>query len=234
MDSPCLLTDFKSANRKLPFLPTIRSDGSASMDSPLQVFTNPSCTVLGFDVVASSAREFAVSTLKVPFDPPSEQLVAALLKNPSKDVATAQRCFEVGVILAPLLRCRTESYRFCHRQYLGAKVSNFTNSALDSLTWSAIVPVQDPQSKTIVLKSPKDVYLTDGTQETSGKGYRSLWGSSSSLRSRAVMLTLETPAGSLLSTLGRVRTSSSDLWESRTSRHRRMSLLSSSTSLNTS
>jgi hypothetical protein len=90
------LSDGRSSNRKLPFLPCIRPDGSASFDSPLEIYTNPSCTALGFSVVASSAREFASSMLRVPADPPAERLVAALLKSPPRDVISAQRCFEVG------------------------------------------------------------------------------------------------------------------------------------------
>lgn len=88
--------DSRSPNRKLPFLPCIRPDGSAAFDSPLKIYTNPSCTALGLSVVASSAREFAITALKVPADPPAEHLVAALLRSPPRDVISAQRCYEVS------------------------------------------------------------------------------------------------------------------------------------------
>lgn len=112
----------------------------------------------------------------MPTDPPSEHLVAALLRSPPKDVIEAQRCFEVSLRLTPHpSRFRSDRASFPHSQYLGGKVSNFTNAALLSLNHTLIVPVLDATSRTMTLRAPKDIYLSDASAEGSGKGYKSLF-----------------------------------------------------------
>jgi hypothetical protein len=68
------LTYPASESRKLPFLPCIKPDGTASLGSPLDVFLNPECAVLGFSVVSSGARDLARDSLKVASDPPGKRL----------------------------------------------------------------------------------------------------------------------------------------------------------------
>lgn len=96
------LTYPASESRKLAFLPSIKPDGSAFLASPLEVFLNPDCAVLGFSVVSSGVRDLARDKLKVAADPPGFVLVEALIKSPSTDVEKAKQAFEVCMVIALL------------------------------------------------------------------------------------------------------------------------------------
>lgn len=86
-----------NAFASVSFLPAMSASGQLLLAKPGEVFTNPACSILGFSVTrpAISSAENAAK-LKIPTDPPMEQLVLALLGKPAMTVEKGQEIFEVS------------------------------------------------------------------------------------------------------------------------------------------
>lgn len=99
-----------SVARSVAFVPSIRgSDATAFLATPSETFTNGECAVLGFNVVASSARVEAIQKLKILSDPPAALLAETLVAKPPRDQESARKIFEACIMTSfgPLLAALT-------------------------------------------------------------------------------------------------------------------------------
>ena len=109
-------TDF--SNVKEAFLPSQPVDGKVYLCNPSDIYSNPSCSVLGFYILdrrfLADASKFTVKS-----DPTPQSLEKAILKNPPSTTTEAREKFT----------------------YLAQRITTFTKSQLITLSRSKIVPV---------------------------------------------------------------------------------------------
>ncbi|KAL7421639.1 hypothetical protein Q5752_003408 [Cryptotrichosporon argae] len=119
------------------FLPAKSAMGETILAKPGQVFTNPAAKVLGFavadDLIAGPEN---AAKLRIPTDPPMEQLVAALVNAPEADVTKAREIFE----------------------YLATRLASAPSSSLSPLVAKAFIPVESDGAVRRYL--PAEVYFS--------------------------------------------------------------------------
>ncbi|WVR07080.1 hypothetical protein IAU60_004119 [Kwoniella sp. DSM 27419] len=80
---------------QVSFIPAVSSSGARLLAKPGEVYTNPSCAILGFAVAQPLvALPENAAKLGVQTDPPMERLVKALLSNVTRDTVKARTMFE--------------------------------------------------------------------------------------------------------------------------------------------
>lgn len=128
-----------ATEKDLPYVPAVRPDGTAETlpMRPTEVFSNPQCAILGFHVLPSAYVSDA-EKLGVQKDPPTFQLINALLDVPPTEAGKATAVFA----------------------YLSGEVTRFDSSQLSRLKDSSIIPVPTPDGKT-KLSMPKTCYFTE-------------------------------------------------------------------------
>lgn len=155
---------------QVAFLPAVRPNGKTTMAKPgsvsavlidkgvseliCQVFTNQSCSILGFSVVAPSiANPEIAAKLRIQSDPPMNSLVSALLGNASKDIDTSRRMFEVGHSQTHDRRTIVLTY-----QYLATQVGHAPSSSYGQLQNASFIPVKTERD--VQMFSPSSVYFS--------------------------------------------------------------------------
>lgn len=129
-------SDSLSKHSSFPFVPAVKS-GQSVLARPTEVFSNPEAASLGFAVLADRLQAEATK-LKIARDPPSAQLVAALLMNPPREVAKAKAVF---AYLST--RISGELYSFMPRstQLTSFASPGFSSSEISSLSRTPLIPV---------------------------------------------------------------------------------------------
>ncbi|KAK8864438.1 hypothetical protein IAR55_001687 [Kwoniella newhampshirensis] len=133
---------------QVSFIPATTPSGDKILAKPGQAFNNASCSILGFAIAQPLvATPENAAKLAIQSDPPMDQLVAAVLRNVTKDVEKARRIFE----------------------YMSTRVGHSTNSSVDRLRDAVILPVKT--SSDIQLFKPSQVYFV--SKEGSDELYKS-------------------------------------------------------------
>ncbi|GAA6058557.1 hypothetical protein JCM10212_006996 [Sporobolomyces blumeae] len=148
----CVTLGFSSTysptKHDLAFVPAVQN-GKEVTSKPTEVFGNPEAALLGFPVLS---QKFAAeeSRFRIARDPPSGKIVAALVESPPSDIAAASKVFA----------------------YLSSQVSHFTTSDMETLRWSAFVPIRHPGGK-VEIVSPLNLFFT--SDSTLPAGLRNLF-----------------------------------------------------------
>jgi len=77
----------------MKFVPAVKPDGTKSMESPLGVYANGDCAIMGFTVLDPALRSEA-KKLHIEEYPGAARLIDVLSKNPPTDQAKARGWFE--------------------------------------------------------------------------------------------------------------------------------------------
>jgi len=77
----------------MKFVPAVKPDGKKSMESPLDVYANGDCAIMGFTVLDPALRSEA-KKLHIEEYPSAVRLIDVLSKNPPTDQVTARAWFE--------------------------------------------------------------------------------------------------------------------------------------------
>ncbi|KDQ08135.1 hypothetical protein BOTBODRAFT_180161 [Botryobasidium botryosum FD-172 SS1] len=126
---------------EIPFVPSIRPDGSPCLAKPNEVFIDPDSSIMGFLVVDPSVRLglAACSELQLKEQPPIEAIIARLSSQPPNDHETANRIFS----------------------YLDKRKNDFTAAEFTQLRVARIIPVRnhtESSEETVCLKAVHECY----------------------------------------------------------------------------
>ncbi|GAA5980148.1 hypothetical protein JCM10908_001550 [Rhodotorula pacifica] len=140
---------YSPTKHALPFVPAVEN-GREVLKKPTEVFGNQEAALLGFSILsprfATEETRFGVRR-----DPPTGQLVAALVANPPKAISEASKIFA----------------------YLSSQVSHFSSTEIEALRWAAIIPSKTPELKLENLP-PMNLYFQT-SESTLPSGLRSLF-----------------------------------------------------------
>ncbi|EJD52006.1 hypothetical protein AURDEDRAFT_181569 [Auricularia subglabra TFB-10046 SS5] len=117
------------------FVPAVKADGTKMMASPLEVYSNPDCSVMGFSVVDAALRTDALK-LRISESPPAASMIEVLAKHPPTDHAVATRWFE----------------------FMAGRLGDFTPQQFTVLQGVKFVPAKTSAGADTFM-TPKDVYF---------------------------------------------------------------------------
>ncbi|GAA5908053.1 uncharacterized protein JCM6883_004102 [Sporobolomyces salmoneus] len=141
-------SSYAPTKHDLAFVPAI-SNGKEILASPTKVFGNPEAALLGFSILSPKypAEE---SRFRIARDPPSSEIVAALVSSPPQDIASASKVFG----------------------YASSQVSHFTPADIEALQWGSFVPIRRLGGK-IEIVSPLNLFFS--SDSTLPAGLRNLF-----------------------------------------------------------
>ncbi|KAH7337817.1 hypothetical protein B0J17DRAFT_664321 [Rhizoctonia solani] len=106
------------AFKNLAFVPAVKPDGTSFLASPMTVYSNAECAVMGFNVVDPNLDKEAIVKLQVATNPPIRALLTTLLGAPPRDQALSRKYYE----------------------YLASRIADFTPSELDRMADTTFIP----------------------------------------------------------------------------------------------
>ncbi|KAK4683722.1 hypothetical protein P7C73_g6509, partial [Tremellales sp. Uapishka_1] len=131
-----------SAFATIAFLPAVTPSGVSVLAKPGEVFTNPACAILGFNVADQSVRSGEVAVqLRIQTDPPVDKLVNALLTPPTTDIDKARKIFE----------------------YMTSRLGHAPSSSISRLQNAAFIPVKSAAG--VKLFKPSEIYFASRDAE---------------------------------------------------------------------